>query len=920
MPWYNAITNRLPKKLGRFTAAPAAWIDDEYLHEPSSYIGKIASFIKIRLIYTFYFIPMLILDTPIAFIMASLHFVGAIGSATTVDKWQSKQTSRADAYITIFGRSIRALLTSIAGFISPKLIAFYFTPEHNTNSGVHAGGNYYSAADAVLVKPESVEELQTIIQEAVRQGQKIIPKGAGFSQGKQFLPEGGKGAPLVVDLGQLKNIEIHQDDKSAIVGAGAVWSDIQLLADKHRLALRVMQASNVFSVGGSIGTNIHGWDIQNGMLSNVIEWMEIINAKGELVKVTPEDKLFHHITGGLGLFGIVVRAKIKLTDNILLKETGVAKKPEEYPQYFEEQVRTNPNVLHLYRLSLDPDHLLEDGVAVSFVPKEESPKAVQTKNLSVEPKEGTRTQQILVNLARRFAWVRRRYWNGERDRLLANNGPALTTNEVMQPPINAMFNHSISEAEWLQEYFLPAGELSDFLKGLAKILKDNDVPLLNASVRFVPKNDKSPLSYAPDGDRFAVVLCFNQSLNAEQIIKAKKWLRQAQHLTVEHHGSFYLPYQQVSSPEDFAASYPLAENAMAFKQEVDPDGVFSSGFHQKYLTPNHAINHFKEIMKSEDMKKQFAGFLEVVLQRVDTKPFYDLLEDIMQYNDTHEEIYTELCKRLPEIAPGMLGSLPRILGSLSAIKSDLGAQAHDLLRDDIKTIDGLVEIGYPGRFVAGFKQHYQVTGQVVAVYEAPSITDYIQTGFPRAYDKFQPLNYAAPDLSGLADNSADVITCYVGLHHFPQDKLDAFLRDLRRVLRPNGHFILVDHDVTDEASMSMAHMAHMIFNAVNGESVENEMNELRNFQPMTYWQEQLQKHDLVSDTLEPRAPMIRDGDPSRNQMVCFKNNKPVPVLEAVTASQVQAPVNYPSPIQTSHQSANVVPIKTETAKQSQTLR
>ncbi|MCW8400034.1 class I SAM-dependent methyltransferase [Legionella sp. PATHC038] len=248
----------------------------------------------------------------------------------------------------------------------------------------------------------------------------------------------------------------------------------------------------------------------------------------------------------------------------------------------------------------------------------------------------------------------------------------------------------------------------------------------------------------------------------------------------------------------------------------------------------------------------------------------------MKYNDTHEEIYAELLRCLPDIMPGKLSSLRRVLGSLSSIKEDLTAQAKALM-PDVETIDGLVEIGYPGRFVGGFKSAFKVTGAITAVYEQQSITDYVQTGFPRPYDNFVKLDYNVPDLSSIPDNSADVITCYVGLHHFPEDQLEQFLINVRRILRPNGRFVLVDHDAHDKESLLMAHMAHSVFNAVNGISLEAEMTETRNFRPMEHWRSLLKAHGLCLGDPGPDVAMIRHGDPSRNTMVSFVKPQPKPL-------------------------------------------
>ncbi len=321
-------------------------------------------------------------------------------------------------------------------------------------------------------------------------------------------------------------------------------------------------------------------------LSEVVESIDIINAQGELSHLTPADELFHMVTGGLGLFGIVTKVKLKVTSNVLLKETGVDVPLDDYPLYFREQIQTNPDIrMHLYRLSIDPKKLLATGVAVNYMLGEDKQPKV-TKQLKQEPQYGTRLNRFMVNLARRFNWVRTSYWQGESKRLLANESVPQTINEIMQPPINAlMTNPAHSEAEWLQEYFLPEETLANFVKKLGALLTANEVCLLNASIRFTKQNEKAPLSYAQKGDRFAVVLCFNQSLKKEEVIKARKWLREAQHMAVEMGGSFYLPYQHVASPEDFEASYPGIDAVRRFKELVDPNHLFWSGFAEKYLLP-----------------------------------------------------------------------------------------------------------------------------------------------------------------------------------------------------------------------------------------------------------------------------------------------------------------------------------------------
>ncbi|STX27505.1 cytokinin oxidase [Legionella beliardensis] len=877
MSFFKKIKAGLPA-LGKFNAIPAGIIDRAYLEEPKGFLSHFVRFLKIRLIYAALFIPLSVIDLVVSGLLATRY---ALGTFFISDDLQDSRLTQQKKYTSIFSKNLYSLFASLVGLVFPKLVAFYFTPDKSTTTGVEAGGSYYKANEAELRQPETVEELQAIILNAAATNTTIIPKGAGRSQGRQFIPEQGKSG-LVIDLSKFNSVEIHTTEKIAYVGAGARWIDVQKEADKHKLALDVMQASNVFSAAGSVGTNIHGWSHKSGLLSNTILEMEIINAKGELETVKPDHPLFSLIAGGLGLFGVITRIKLQLVDNELLTEKSVEVHLKEYTNYFYHTVLPEEKTrMHLYRLSLDPKNLLSSGVAVNYNKDGDSPPVQTIPNLVEENDGGTRFNRILINLARRIGWIRKKYWEGERSRLLANNSPALTRNAIMQPPINALFNPSVSEAEWLQEYFVPPEQLADFLAALGQLLMENKVNLINASVRFVKQHDKSPLSVAPDSDRFAVVLCWNQSLQLAKTVKVKKWIREAQELTVKHGGAYYLPYQHVSAPETFHRAYPKAPEVLQLKTAIDPQNRFSSGFYEKYIAikPKQP-DHFRAIVASEETKKEFAGFLENVLQRVETNKLYALLEDILTYNDTHDEIYEELCRRLPEIMPSVFGTGRRILNSLTSIKKDLTEQAVHLL-EDRKTINGLVEIGYPGRFVKGFKDNFKVNGPVIAVYEQQSVTDYIQTGFPRPYDQFAKLDYKAPNLAKLPNKSADVITCYVGLHHFPQDKLASFLKDVRRVLRDGGHFLLVDHDVIDEKSLHMAHMAHSIFNAVNGVSLAEEQQEIRNFRPMSYWQTLLAQYGLGYAVEGPEVPLIRAGDPSRNRMVSFVKTAPVLAVQLV---------------------------------------
>jgi FAD/FMN-containing dehydrogenase len=874
-------------KLGRFSSYPANMIDRAFLEEPRSGLGKLWRGLKVRLMYTFLFMPMLVVDMVVSGLISLRYMVGVLFRS---DEVQEGYLAHLKQYTNYFSKSLFALLATPIALFEPEVALFFVEDDEQEL----AAGKYYRAKGVEVKHPANQDELCTLISEANENGKKVSIMGAGRSQGMQFLPSDPKNA-IVIDMSRLNEIEpIDVSNNTVRVGAGVIWKDLQREANKQSLALKVMQASNIFSVGGSIGTNIHGWDYHTGTISNAIKSIDVLLGDGTIApNIKPESILFKQVVGGFGMHGIVIAATLELTPNERLKRTSVLKDPADYVEYFNHELKDKKDArLHLYRLSLEKGKLLKTGFTETYVVDEAHRDPVQTANFNVERARGQRYERLFVRLAKRFKNFMSFIWRRERD-AFQKEEPVSTTNEIMQAPINALFTASVSETEWLQEYFIPGDNLAAFIDELGDVLIKNNVALLNATVRFVKQHDANPLSPSYGSDRFAVVLCFNQSLQPEKMVQAQKWLRETQTLTIKHHGSVYLPYQHMLSPEVFERSYPHARNAAEFKENTsDVAGRFSSGFYEKYFVrPNAATNgaaHVREVMDETILRNDFKGFLSNILKRVDADLLYALLDDILLYKDTHAELYTELCRRLPEVMPMALTDVSNQLSSLYAIKGDLTKQAHVLLPDDLEKIHGLVEVGSPGRFVNGFREKYKVTGDVVAVHEKESIMDCVDAGAWKPYKTFIPLDYQNLDLSSLKDNSADIVTCYVGLHHFTPDKLAEFLDQVRRILRPTGRFMLVDHDIRNEDVNSMAHMAHLVFNAVNGVALEDELAEVRDFKSMQTWVEILAEHELYDATGTAALPMVRVGDPTQNRMISFSPElKFAPVVAPVVVPVVE---------------------------------
>lgn len=768
------------------------------------------------------------------------------------------------------------ILSSPAGIISSDLVTHHFLNSNNgSKSQIIPYGKLYSM-HAQQFFPESVEDVKAIVDYARHTQQTVSVIGKGMSQGKQALPS--EEGNIAVNLSQMNKVVIDPINKIANVQAGASWSDVQNEANKYGLAVKVMQASNIFSIGGSISVNCHGWDHKSGSLRHTLLSFTLVNSAGVLEKITPNHPLFNYVLGGYGCFGIVTNAMISLTDNIKLRSEGVEISPDNYVNYFYSNVLGQSEIdMHLYRLSLEPGKLFNSGVAMNYRRHGDTPYRAGLFN---EPERGKATDKIKLHAIRRLGFLRSYAWQKERASMLK---PAVATrNEIMRPPINVIFNDSNVDTEWLQEYFVRGESLAPFLKFLAQVLQKNSVPVFNASVRYVKQDPDSILSYSQNSDHFAVVLFFNQKLTRKEIKKTRNWVRQVIDYLIENEGTYYLPYQHFATQDQFKECYPNFAKVINQKNLFDPTGMFSNGFYNDYFIKRSPESKFRHVFsRTNGQRKEIDSFLKNVFMQLNEEAFFSLIDTILDHSELDDvAIYEKLSKNIDKAKPNAVSGLKHSLDALWALKQDLAKQVNYLV--DSKTdIKGYVEIGYNGRMVRPLKKYLNISDPIYVINESEAFSDYIEAGGTRPYDKFIQLNDYEPISEwAIPTASVDMVCMYIGLHHIPPEKIDTFVASIKRILRPGGMFILMDHDAYTDELKELADVVHSIFNAATNVSPEENQLEVRNFQALQYWIDVLQKHGLV---YHPSAlTLIRKGDPTLNTLIRFDN--PISYQDSIVLS------------------------------------
>ena len=128
-----------------------------------------------------------------------------------------------------------------------------------TQPGRNDASRLYANVAEVITVPRDPEQAARVItatiQRAGREHRVVSISGARHSMGGHTFTPGG----LVLDMLAVDGLHLDTSRNLLHVGAGARWADVIPYLDKQGRAVKVMQASNDFSVGGSLSVNCHGW-------------------------------------------------------------------------------------------------------------------------------------------------------------------------------------------------------------------------------------------------------------------------------------------------------------------------------------------------------------------------------------------------------------------------------------------------------------------------------------------------------------------------------------------------------------------------------------------------------------------------------------------------------------------------------------
>ncbi len=429
-----------------------------------------------------------------------------------------------------------------------------------------------------------VEQLRAILLDAKARKLKVSISGSRHSQGGHTYTAGG----VVLNMRGFNRIRaIDPVAMTITVESGATWAEVQRAIAPRRLAVKVMQSSNIFTVGGTLSANAHGRDLDVMQVVDVVQRFGLMLADGRVVEVsrTANPELFSLVIGGYGLYGVILDVTLRVTRDELYEQRSASMDYTEFPAYFARQIKSDSGVvLMLARPSIDPDpaRFLREVVVVTW--RRAGPE--QSASFTLTEEQHVLRDKFFFGLSRRFDWAKSLRWKLQKNvELGSGDARIVSRNNSMRPPLaplELLDYRSRRDTDIIQEYYVPVESFVPFMDRFRQILLDSDMNVLSSTVRYVAPNATPALGYAPKKPVFAIIQMSNVPLSPEGQTRASDVTRQLVDAALEFEGTYYLTYQLYPTPEQLHRAYPNARHAFERKRFYDPDEIFNSQFYEKY--------------------------------------------------------------------------------------------------------------------------------------------------------------------------------------------------------------------------------------------------------------------------------------------------------------------------------------------------
>ena len=407
-------------------------------------------------------------------------------------------------------------------------------------------------------------------------GTPVVARGLGRGYGDCAVAGGG----TTLSTRAMRSIAIREGVLEA--EAGASLEEVVKAAIPQGWFVPVTPGTRFVSVGGAIASDIHGKNHhRDGTFGAHVEELELVLASGERRVVSPQHdaRLFWATVGGMGLTGVITRARVRMMPietslmatvshrvrNIDDLMAAMVRADDEY-RYSVAWVDTLATKKSLGRAVLS----LGDHARASDL------SAKQRQNpLHYEPAQRVSAPSFVPNgvlnplTVRAFneAWYRK-----------APGKPkhSIDTMSAFFHPLDGVgdWNRIYGRAGFVQYQFVVPDSAASLIPKVLERFADERVPAFLTVLKRFGEHNAGMLSFPSRGWTLAVDI-------PAGVDDLDDTLDELDDDVVGAGGRIYLAKDSRMHPRHLAAMYPRLDEFRAVRREVDPSGVFGSNLSRR---------------------------------------------------------------------------------------------------------------------------------------------------------------------------------------------------------------------------------------------------------------------------------------------------------------------------------------------------
>lgn len=429
--------------------------------------------------------------------------------------------------------------------------------------------------DTIAQAVKQVADENSELPEHKRRG--VIARGMGRSYGDPAQNGGG----LVVDMTPLNRIHSIDPDSGIVdVDGGVTLDQLMKAALPYGLWVPVLPGTRQVTIGGAIGPDIHGKNHHSaGSFGNHVLSMELLVADGRVLHLEPTGEtaeLFWATVGGMGLTGIILRARIQMTftetayfiadtdrtdtlDETIAAHSDGSEVNYTYSSAWFDAISAPPKT---GRSTISRGSLATLDQLKEFAPKlAKDPLKFNAPQLMTVPDifpSWTMNKLSLMAIGEAY------YLMGKPAR-----NQVLNLTQFYQPlDLIGEWNRGYGKAGFLQyQFVVPTDAVEPFKDIIYDIQASGHYTALNVFKLFGEGN-QAPLSYPMKGWNVCVDFPIREGLN--------EFLDRLDDQVMQFGGRLYLAKESRTSAEKFHKMYPELPGWLKTRREIDPTGVFAS--------------------------------------------------------------------------------------------------------------------------------------------------------------------------------------------------------------------------------------------------------------------------------------------------------------------------------------------------------